>query len=615
MTLPGRSSMHGTPSSLDHCQFSLARESFQTGSWWHVTVFAGCLLSALATGCFPAGEEGPNGRPFSDTSAPPTDVDSCTLGALDCSCGSNGACDVGLACFDGTCRGQAVAVCGDGVLGAGEECDQGPQNADDWICKSDCTLQVCGDGVTGPGEECDKGQGNGDGGCTDDCRLPTCGDGTLQAGEECDDGNLDNGDDCPSTCAVATCGDGFVHAGVEACDDGNHVDGDGCDAGCVLSPVCGDGRVSAGELCFGRPVLVGVAQRPTSVALGDLDRDGMTDLVITSGTTTTIQIHHGDGTGRFARVRDLTVDDASQSSAIADFDADSIPDIVVTHPDSNRGEILFGAANHSFHERLFVPTMGEETWEVAAPDFDGEGGSDLVFVARAVDATGCHIADNYFVSPMRRIESGTFVRYCRKSTLITQPTALAVGNFDGDPTGTSKVVVGWTFDRMVSTYQEGGIRDLQVETPDHVLQAAATGDFNGDGADDVVMATWDPTACDYFSANMCPKDDIVLLRGQVGTLELRFDGAFLAGNAPISIATGDFNHDGLLDVATANVWSNDVSVLLGDGIGGFAPQVLFATLGSSPNDVAAGDFNGDGIDDIVVTNDGSDNVSVFLSNP
>src|SRR5262249_876252 len=48
-----------------------------------------------------------------------------------------------------------------------------------------------------------------------------CGNGVLDLGEDCDDGNTDNTDACTSECQPATCGDGFVQAGVEACDDGN----------------------------------------------------------------------------------------------------------------------------------------------------------------------------------------------------------------------------------------------------------------------------------------------------------------------------------------------------------------------------------------------------------
>jgi len=72
--------------------------------------------------------------------------------------------------------------------------------------------------------------------------LGACGDGVLQAGEECDDGNTADGDGCSATCtteAVAgVCGDGTLNTG-EECDDGNTTDGDGCSATCTTETIDG----------------------------------------------------------------------------------------------------------------------------------------------------------------------------------------------------------------------------------------------------------------------------------------------------------------------------------------------------------------------------------------
>jgi cysteine-rich repeat protein len=60
-----------------------------------------------------------------------------------------------------------------------------------------------------------------------------CGNGSLEAGEQCDDGNTINGDGCSDTCQIeaATCGNGFLEAG-EQCEDGNTINGDGCSSTC-----------------------------------------------------------------------------------------------------------------------------------------------------------------------------------------------------------------------------------------------------------------------------------------------------------------------------------------------------------------------------------------------
>jgi len=60
-----------------------------------------------------------------------------------------------------------------------------------------------------------------------------CGDGVVGAGEECDDGNGSAADGCLPDCRFARCGDGNVRGGVEECDDGNRVSGDGCSSACL----------------------------------------------------------------------------------------------------------------------------------------------------------------------------------------------------------------------------------------------------------------------------------------------------------------------------------------------------------------------------------------------
>ena len=168
-------------------------------------------------------------------------------------------------CVDDTCA--IDPTCGNGILDAGEECDDGNSDSGDG-CEVVCRFEfACGDGVLDPGEACDDGNnddrdgcdyncglevgpgdacdglvdgdacltGDGFGTCAGgECVLPTCGDGELDAGEACDDGNGDDGDGCSSACASEyECGDGSTDPG-ESCDDGNHDDGDGCSARCEI---------------------------------------------------------------------------------------------------------------------------------------------------------------------------------------------------------------------------------------------------------------------------------------------------------------------------------------------------------------------------------------------
>src|SRR5262249_26321067 len=81
---------------------------------------------------------------------------------------------------------------------------------------------------------------------------------------------------------------------------------------------------------------------------------------------------------------------------------------------------------------------------------------------------------------------------------------------------------------------------------------------------------------------------------------------------PSSVATGDFNGDGVADLVTANTNNSSVSVLLGSGNGRFAAAANFFVGGLNPPSVAVGDVNGDGRLDIVTANQSSSDVSVLL---
>ena len=85
------------------------------------------------------------------------------------------------------------------------------------------------------------------------------------------------------------------------------------------------------------------------------------------------------------------------------------------------------------------------------------------------------------------------------------------------------------------------------------------------------------------------------------------------GSDPYSVTVADFNGDGIADLAVVNTVSNNVTILLGDGHGGFtnAPGSP-VTVGGSPRFAAVGDFNGDGNADLAVSDSGPDTLSILL---
>jgi ribosomal protein S11 len=91
------------------------------------------------------------------------------------------------------------------------------------------------------------------------------------------------------------------------------------------------------------------------------------------------------------------------------------------------------------------------------------------------------------------------------------------------------------------------------------------------------------------------------------------DVRFPTGSAPGTVAVADLNADGKLDIVTANEQSGDATVLLGDGKGGFAQSKGSPfTAGHDPNDIAVADYNADGKPDLAFANHEEKHLTVLL---
>ena len=177
-------------------------------------------------------------------------------------------------------------VCGNGVIDSGEQCDTnnfggytchikcaeaGMNYSGAFTCTDQCKVDerackcippetaICGNGKVETGEECDDGNVKDGDGCSKACKLEVCGNGVLDFGEECDDGNTADGDCCSSTCKLehsaacaSTCGNGRIELG-ETCDDNNlgYYTGMGAEKVCKLFgyQMSSSAKVSCSDTC------------------------------------------------------------------------------------------------------------------------------------------------------------------------------------------------------------------------------------------------------------------------------------------------------------------------------------------------------------------------------
>jgi hypothetical protein len=205
---------------------------------------------------------------------------------------------------------------------------------------------------------------------------------------------------------------------------------------------------------------------------------------------------------------------------------------------------------------------------------------------------------------------GTFVaetRYGVKSA----PTSVAIADFNGD--GTPDLAVASYGSSQVSVLLGNG--DGTFRTAVGYASSAASsgiqpytvavGDFNGDGNLDLAVTNYSNIAVPFAAGATVS----VLLGAGDGTFQRAVE--FAAGSGPLSLAVADVNGDGYSDLVVANNFSNNVSILLGAGDGTFR-DALTLDAGDRPSAVVVADFNGDGIPDLAVTNSFAGTISVLL---
>ena len=373
----------------------------------------------------------------------------------------------------------------------------------------------------------------------------------------------------------------------------------------------------AQSLSFLDHVDFGAGYSPQSVAVGDLNGDGVPDLAVANAVHDEVSVLLGNGDGSFQPRRNFATDIRPSSVAIGDFNRDGIPDLAVANegpaPYYQDGSIsiLLGTGDGSFTAAATIPA-GDTPTAIAIADFNGDGASDLVIVNNGYWVDG-EIGYAFVKGQTAKVflgnVDGTFqsaeVLFVREA-----PISVAVGDFNGDGVpdlavlsnyappfaraGTVTVLLG----QGDGSFQGAGYFDVGF-----VSYSVAAGDFNGDGVVDLVVT------------NVGQQNVSVLLGIGNGTFQAQHN--FAAGRNPVAVALGDFNGDGALDLAVANSFPesepNSVSVLLGNADGTFQPPQSFAVR-RGPHSVAVGDFNGDGIPDLVAGNESSGTVSVLINN-
>ncbi|ULK99045.1 FG-GAP-like repeat-containing protein [Bradyrhizobium sp. I71] len=331
----------------------------------------------------------------------------------------------------------------------------------------------------------------------------------------------------------------------------------------------------------------------TAIGIADLNDDGLSDIVTTglaglgTNSSASVGVLLGQGGGTFgsgSAYHDGTSwgpnHEYTLALDIADFNGDGVPDIATAgvsgDPSVGSLGVLLGNGDGTFQDGkpystgTVYATRSQITYALASGDFNGDGKLDIV----TVGAAGSSTADN-----------------------STDSVSMLLGNGDG------------SFGKA-TIYSTGNIV-VEHEMTD----AVAVGDVNGDGRLDVVTGGFDDN---NLAPGKSPHSMSVLLGNGDGTLQtaislssgIPLNSISYQSEETTDLILADLNGDGKLDIvgATHDV-NSSVFTILGNGDGTFQPQSNWSN-GASPNgdqttiSIAVGDINGDGRLDIAALDNG-----------
>ncbi len=355
-----------------------------------------------------------------------------------------------------------------------------------------------------------------------------------------------------------------------------------------------------GSGSFGSPQVTSFPAQVTAGVLADVDKDGNLDFV------TNANLYPGDGHGGFSAAIAFQGLDGqnvgattSDSIAVADVNGDGKPDVITANGNWNTVTVFLNQGSRRLTQTAVSQWTGNSPVAVAVADVNWDGKADLVVTSSAQSDLTVLLGNG----------DGTFLAPGFGYAIGGSPSARAVfadfygdGNLDALVTdNVSSVVLARSFGD--GTFQGASDSNIVVSAGASNSNGAlsiATADFNGDGIPDFVVG----------QNSVLPGTGVIVFLGQ-SKGSLGKGNVYAAGAALSYVATGDINHDGKADIVASNWATGGIDVLIGNGSGTFQVPIP-VLLPAITNGVVVGDFNGDGWPDVAAL--GKNSVVYILLN-
>ena len=351
---------------------------------------------------------------------------------------------------------------------------------------------------------------------------------------------------------------------------------------------------------------ISIAGGPGNIVIGDVNNDKKSDLVVSCGRSRTINVLLGKGDGQFAApTSGIAVPISPGEIALGDVNVDGKLDLAVATHDSYSVLLLLGDGNGGFTVSPGSPIvmrLGDHphTHGLTLADMNRDSKLDLVTVNSTDNDVSIALGDG----------RGGFTRASKSPFAVgPSPYPSAVGDVNGD---------GW-LDIVATATATGPLRAQQLPHSRALTLLLADG-VGGFRSTLLPLRTGEPWFTVITDVNGDRKPDILATHHEMNQLTVLLGdgrGGFVEapgspfdfGQHAFHAVVADVNRDGKIDVVAAG--GDNVRVMLGDGRGGFTAGPATVT-GRGTWRLGLGDFNADGKIDVATSNSENNTVTVLL---